>query len=227
MKTILFKKNVFLILFMLLCSVTSVSADNDGLITQQITLKLDAPGTLPDRIGSSVKYKITNLKIVGEINGKDWSMIRDMAGGRYNINETSPGKLSKLDLSEAVMVEDFKYSYANDGDNELYVANKETIPACIFNNCSSLQEIIIPSYIKSIGSFAFNGSGLTSFIFPSSINTIGDYAFYGCSGLTSLTIPSSITEIASHAFSGCSGLTSVTIPSSVTEIGDYAFAYCI
>lgn len=97
----------------------SLYAADDDLITKQISIKLEAPGTLPDRIGSSEKYKITNLKIVGEINGKDWRMIRDMAGGAYDITETSSeqssGKLSKLDFSEAIMVEDSENAYASYG----------------------------------------------------------------------------------------------------------------
>ena len=45
--------------------------NKDGLITRQITLKLDEAGTLPDRIGENQKNLITNLKIVGKINGTD------------------------------------------------------------------------------------------------------------------------------------------------------------
>lgn len=39
----------------------------DGLITKQITIKLEKAGTLPDKIGSTKKKQITNLKIIGEI----------------------------------------------------------------------------------------------------------------------------------------------------------------
>ena len=65
-------------------------------------------GTLSDRIGSSRMYTITNLKIIGKINGSDFIMIRDMAGGNF-------GRLSVLDLSEAKIVEGgYPYSTRND-----------------------------------------------------------------------------------------------------------------
>lgn len=93
-------KGLFLCLVFLLCNATSHAADD--LITRQITIKLDKAGTLPDKIGSSKKYKITNLKIVGEINNTDWRLIRDMAG---MVNgHASNGSLSVLDLSEAKIV---------------------------------------------------------------------------------------------------------------------------
>ena len=100
MKSFTFKKNVFLIFLMLLCSVTSVYADNDELITQQITIKLDNAGTLPSKIGSTKKLQITNLKLIGDINGSDVRLIREMAGcDEYG--EKTKGNLSILDLSEA------------------------------------------------------------------------------------------------------------------------------
>lgn len=198
-------KGAFLAMLFMLFGCLSLYAADDDLITKQITIKLEAPGTLPDSIGSSKKYKITNLKIVGEINGKDWRMIRDMAGGTYDITgntlEHSSGKLSKLDLSEAIMVEDHENAYANFFVwKDLYVTNRETIPDYIFSKCSSLQEINFPSYIKSIGEGAFYRSGLTS-----------------------VNIPFSVTEIVKGAFTDCRSLTSISIPSSVTEIGTWAF----
>lgn len=97
------KRGCFLtLMFMLLGCLSLYAADND-LITKQITINLEKAGTLPDRIGSSKKYKITNLKIIGEINGTDLRMIREMAGSNSTGNSTD-GKLSVLDLSEAKIV---------------------------------------------------------------------------------------------------------------------------
>ena len=66
----------------------SIQAADADLITRQITVKLDKAGTLPDKIGSSKKNLITNLKIVGEVNGTDWCFIREMAGSDYDGNST-------------------------------------------------------------------------------------------------------------------------------------------
>lgn len=103
MKQIIKKGSFFTLMFLLLGCLSLYAADND-LITKQITIKLEEAGTLPDKIASSRKYKITNLKIIGEINGTDLKMIREMAGG-------TDGKLSVLDLYEAKIVEGGDYYY--------------------------------------------------------------------------------------------------------------------
>ncbi len=66
-------------------------------------------------------------------------------------------------------------------------------------------------------------SGCKNTIIPSYVTSIGSYAFQGMSGLTSITIPNSVTSIGDEAFESCTNLASVTIPSSVTSIGDQAF----
>ena len=76
-------KGLFLTAVFTLLGCLTIQAANDDLITKQITIKLDEAGTLPNKIGSSKKYLITNLKIVGEVNGTDWKMIREMAGRDY------------------------------------------------------------------------------------------------------------------------------------------------
>lgn len=66
MRNFTFKRQLLFVMFMLL-GCLSIQAADDGLITKQITIKLDKAGTLPDKIGSTKKKQITNLKIIGEI----------------------------------------------------------------------------------------------------------------------------------------------------------------
>ena len=110
MKQIINRGSFLTLMFMLLGCLSLYAADNN-LITKQITIQLEKAGTLPDGIGSSRKYTITNLKIIGEINGTDLKMIREMAGSDYRGNSTD-GKLSVLDLSEAKIVEGGNYYYS-------------------------------------------------------------------------------------------------------------------
>ncbi|MCM1360207.1 MAG: leucine-rich repeat protein [Roseburia sp.] len=63
-------------------------------------------------------------------------------------------------------------------------------------------------------------------IIPTNVTEIGSYAFYGCTGITSITIPDTVTSIAEFAFEDCSSLTSITIADSVTSIGWSAFYGC-
>ena len=218
------KRGCFLtLMFMLLGCLSLYAADND-LITRQITINLEKAGTLPDRIGSSKKYKITNLKIIGEINSTDLRMIREMAGSSFTGNPTD-GKLSVLDLSEAKIVEGGDYYYEDDNNN--YYTSNDVIGSYAFRGCSGLTSLTLPASITSIGDCAFfNCSGLTSLNLPAGITEIGSYAFDGCSGLTSLTLPAGITKIGDSAFWSCSGLTSLTLPAGITEIGSSAFFNC-
>ena len=210
MRNFTFKGLFLAVVFMVLGSL-SIQAADDGLITKQITVKLEKAGTLRDKIGSTKRDKITNLKIIGEINGSDWSVIRYMAGRDYYGSE-SDGKLAILDLSETKIVsgggrylyDDYYIDYFYTHDNEL--------GSRAFYNCSGLTSLSLPSGITSIGWEAFSGcSGLTSLSLPSGITSIGGNAFSGCSGLISLSFPSGITSIGGYAFSGCSGLTSIYV----------------
>ena len=193
-------KGLFLTAVFMLLGCLSIQAANDDLITKQITINLDKAGTLPNKIASSEMYKITNLKIIGEINGTDWNMIREMAG-RDNRGYGTEGKLSVLDLSEAKIVKGGDSYYP--GDN-CYTSNDE-IGEKAFTDCSRL----------------------TSLTLPVGITSIGYDAFAYCSGLTSLTLPAGITSIGEFAFSYCSGLTSIYVyAEKVPRIGRYAFKGC-
>ena len=227
MKKFTFNKQFMVLMFLLLNCFASYAAD-ENLITKQITLNLTEAGTLPNKIGSSKKNLITNLKIIGEINGTDLRFIREMAGcNAYGISTS--GNLSVLDLSETRIVEGGDYyfvRYDDDDDHNLYTCN-DIIGEYAFFGCSSLTSVNIPSSVTGIGNKVFRGcTSLTSINIPSSVTEIGWYAFSGCSSLTSVNIPSSVKSIGDYTFSSCSSLTSVNIPSSVTWIGDGAFSGC-
>ena len=229
MRTFTLKGLFLTAVFMVLGCLAIHAADGD-LITKQITIKLEEAGTLPSKIGDTKKYKITNLKIMGEINGTDLRFIREMAGCDYKGMGTE-GKLVTLDLSEAKIVEggDFYYGYHDyyDLHSYYYTTSDDVIGDYAFSGCSSLTSLTLPSSVTSIGGHAFEKcSGLTSLTLPSSVTSIGEFAFRYCSGLTSLTIPSGVTTIDYYAFADCSGLTSLTLPSSVTEIDRSAFERC-
>ena len=223
MKIVVVRRIIFLLVFLLGYSAVNAA---DDLITKQIIIKLDKAGTLPDKIGSTKKNKITNLKIVGDVNGTDWRFIREMLG-MDNFRSVRKGNLSVLDLSETKIVEG-GIGYINSNSYPYaYYTKDNSLGTFAFVGCSGLTSLVLPSGITSIEGRAFKDcSGLTSLELPSGITSIEGEAFEGCSGLTRLELPSGITSIESGVFIGCSGLASLELPSGITYIGPAAFASC-
>ena len=205
MESFTFNRQLLLIMFMLLNCFTSYASD-DNLITKQTIVNLTEAGTLQNKIAYSEKYLITNLKIIGEINGTDLCLIRDMAGS-YVTGEKTPGKLSILDLSETKIVEGGDYYYTDYFEDKQYTKN-DTLGNWTFAWCKSLTTVIIPT----------------------SIAAIGRGTFYYCSNLATIDIPSNVTEIGSSAFVHCTELTSIYMYSTefltIGFIGEDAFKGC-
>lgn len=221
MKENTLNKQLTVLIFLLLNCFVSCSED-DNMILKTVTINLTEAGTLPDKISSSNKNKITNLKIIGDINGTDLRFIREMAGTNV-IGYGTSGNLSKLDLSKAWIVEGGE-AYYHKKDNYYYSSNNQ-LGCYVFAHCS-LTSINIPLSVTSIEDNALSYTSLENINIPSSVTSIGRYAFGYCNHLKSVNIPSSVTEIGKCAFLECDSLTSVNIPSSVTEIGEYAFQWC-
>ena len=155
---------------------------------------------LSDHISTDIKYTVTKLKVVGEVNSDDITLMADMAKN---------GALSVLDLSGTT------------------AATTDLIGASAFNGCVKLTSISLPDYVTSIGKEAFKGcTGLTSVTIPDGVTSISDNAFEDCSSLASISIPDKVTNIGNYTFKNCSSLPSVTIPDNVTSIGSYAFYNC-
>ena len=217
-------KGLFLTAVFMLLGSTAILAADDGLITRQI--KLDEAGTLPDKISANEKNLITNLKIVGKINGTDLKFIREMAGRDFN-GEKTDGKLSILDLSEAKIVAGGD-AYVRFSENYYYYTSNDKLGDYVFYGCSGLTSLTLPSSVTEIGEHAFlNCRGLTNFTIPSGVTKIGAGAFFCCYGLISLTLPSSVTAIGSEAFKHCSGLTSIYVyMEKLPETGSNLFLGC-
>lgn len=91
---------------------------------------------------------------------------------------------------------------------------------------SSINEVILPDSLTSIGNESFIGTSIKSITLPKNLTYIGNYAFDTCKGLTSIEIPDTVTHTGSNVFYDCVNLESVSMPKGLTTISSYLFAGC-
>lgn len=146
-------------------------------------------------------------------------------------NVPSPWNVNRTKITSVIIENGVTYI----GKNAFYFASNmrsAVLPDSVteiadhaFYNCISLQDINIPSTVKSIGESGFGYcDGLTNIVLPEGLTEISPYLFVDCDGLTSFTIPSTVTTLGEGAFAYCNKLENVYFPTSVKKIGLYAFA---
>ena len=67
---------------------------------------------------------------------------------------------------------------------------------------------------------------LETIILPDTLETIGDYAFMGCDKLRGIKLTEKVYEIGTEAFYNCPSLEAVYVPQSTKSVGVNAFAAC-
>ncbi|MCF0135503.1 MAG: leucine-rich repeat domain-containing protein, partial [Lachnospiraceae bacterium] len=87
----------------------------------------------------------------------------------------------------------------------------------------SIEYIILPEGLTSIGNFAFLSLNITEITIPNTVTYIGWSAFEDTNLAGTLVIPESVTKIGDFAFAKTGITGTLVIPESVTEIGNYAF----
>ena len=229
-------------------------ADTGNLIKDQVTVTITDGKYLSELIDEAVAPRITNLKIVGAIDGTDILYLRELLGvGRkpFVEKENIKSNLQILDLSDAHIREggmtycDYGVKmttyHASTQDNIIGIymfaschsLKKVTLPynttsigAYAFQNCSELEEIVKFYNISSIGEHAFQKcSALKEFKLPK-LEKLYEHTFDGCKSLTLLEIPEGITTLPKAFAQGCSSLKNIVIPNSLTNVGWAAFSGC-
>ena len=97
------------------------------------------------------------------------------------------------------------------------------VPDGLFNSCSLLETISIPSGVQSIGNSAFAGTRLSSIELPNSLINIGNSAFQNCSNLVTITFNNKLKTIGNNAFNQCTSIVSLVLPDTLESIGTSAF----
>lgn len=164
-KTIL---RVSMVVCFLLCYAVTSAAE----ITN---IHLDKPGTLE-------KYAVygfsSDIKITGAVYASDLSYLASQLRGKDD--------LKTVDLSEATIElsnnnKDNTYTYFQDGEECTDVMlSANSIPESMFEGCTGLKRILLPTSLKQIGNRAFLGSSLLVIDIPPSVSRVGRMAFQAC-----------------------------------------------
>ena len=186
-------------------------------------LTLSSPGALLDELGTDRVEKIRVIKIIGDINGTDFLVIRRME------------KIDCLDISashvvaggrpyygEYITQDNVITSHALSGMNfsKLYLPKDiiEIADYAIRDN-PNLESIEVPNTVTSIGD---SGLGynyrLKEVKLSSGLKTLGDSALESDYLVEELTIPEGVTTIGYHAFSWMSSLKKVILPSTLIKV---------
>ena len=92
---------------------------------------------------------------------------------------------------------------------------------------SDIKKIVVGEGITNIGNTTFkNVVNLEEVSLPSTLKTIGKYGFYNCRKLKTINLPEGLTSLDYQCFHQCASLEEVVIPASVTVIPEYAFYEC-
>jgi len=169
---------------------------HDAIAREYVVINVPEAGTLDKCIEEAGKdlTKVRNLKITGQINSRDFAVMR------FKMD-----RLAALNLREVAIV-------AGEG-GELepgfggYYSNEDgEIPNFAMNAKESLTSLVLPEKgLRKISGEEGGGRG----------------AFNGCVNLSgSLTIPEGVVEIEPAAFGGCTSLTgTLTLPSTLEILG--------
>ena len=200
---------------------------HDATMKEYVVIESEA-GKLDECIAAAGKdlAKVRNLKILGEINTRDFGVMK------YRMPS-----LNALNLKEVIIVKGSGGRFDEEG-TEYHDGDDLEIPPHAFQEVTTLTNLVLPDKLVSVDTQAFYGctnlSG--SLILPEGLISLGVASFWDCRSLTgTLSLPSTLKTIGSAkgymsdwdgTFAGCGFVCELKIPDGVTVIGMGAFKGC-
>ncbi len=177
--------------------------------------------TLP----SSYSIGPSSEKDVGIVTFYDDSEAFDFLIEHYAI-----GAEGYYDFYHELMTHEYPWIYEYSIDIPTYIEGDDylvtSISARCFEENETIEKVIIPSSIQSIGNFAFQDcSNLTEVVFNEGLTFIGDSAFWGC-GMKKIELPNSLETIYPYAFFWCHNLEEAIIGEGLNDICNGTFNGC-
>lgn len=96
-----------------------------------------------------------------------------------------------------------------------------------FEDCDSLETVILPETLEGIGDYAFSGcSALAEANLPEDLVSIGNYAFTYSNITGEFNFGEKLEYVGTGAFEGCKEITKVSIPTGFEYLADHLFKGC-
>lgn len=170
-------------------------------------------GGLASLLTETEQETLTSLKITGKLNSDDIRLIREMAGGQYEIPATpsSNSKLTSLDITDCQIVEGGNafVSYEN---TSIYT-NENSLGNYTFAY-TNLKEVYLPTSVVNLEHSMFMNTNLSKLIIPDNVKEIRGVLFYKNDALTFIDLPANLKSKYLGIVSGCRNLETVTIEDS-------------
>ncbi len=202
-----------------------------------LSVTMEVPGTLKDKLPLDDElWKVSDLKVTGPLNGKDITLLRQMAGAKQGWE--NGGTLQYLDLKGASFVYDstavyfnrdlkrehavYTYSQTVNGvttskeyDFE-HLTKQEWDEFCMIqNNLDGPKECLY---------FTKNEDYYEGLLVQN--NEVGSSMFKDCISLRRVVLPDSVKVIGYEAFRGCFLLRELTLPIALERVESSVFSRC-
>ncbi|MDE6085478.1 MAG: leucine-rich repeat protein [Muribaculaceae bacterium] len=155
------------------------------LVTSGLDARTVVDVKTPGTLSSLIKTSDSELKVTGKINGTDIKFIRNMVVA---------GTVTSLDWSEVSIVKGGNPYFGS------FYSEDNTIGEALFNECSKLQKMILPSNIIEIKKEAFARSGLKEIDIPNSVMLLDFDCFAYCNDLAKVVIGKNVSHLNQGVF---------------------------
>jgi len=185
--------------------------------------------TLPDSIESIDNFAFRRCVNLESINyPMSLREVSDQYSGHGGIFEGCP-KLKSITIPEGITaIPDYAFKSCEYIENITLPSTLKSIGTDAFSGCTSLKAVDLPEGLETIMYDAFEDCvSLRSVYIPATVKTMGFYVFGGCTGLTSVNYPEGLEEllgVGGRMFDGCTGLKTMTVPEGITKIFPGFFA---
>ena len=139
-------------------------------------------------------------------------------------------RLETADLEHTEVTVVGKRAFADSGIREVRLpVSLRQIDSQAFLRTASLQHVVLPDGLLSLGFEAFRQSGVVTVVLPDGIKVVGKQAFYHCEALQTVSCSGkdagvSDGEVQSGVFIGCPALAELTFPQSIASVGRTLFS---